>query len=964
MKKLFFLVILFVLSINLNAQNNALHFDGTNDYVSLATPLLPTASANDTWTVELKFQTVTVDYDILFSQYHSTNTNRATIGIEYGKIVYWKGTGGDIVKSTNTYNDGLWHHIALVKEGSGTNQVRLYIDGILVNSGTDSSLMTNVNTIIGQINNLSNSRNFPGKIDELRIWNTVRTQAEISANKDIELVGTETGLTAYYNFNQGVANANNTGITTLTDVTSNANNGTLHNFSLNGTTSNWVGQYTQNDTCATATNLNVSNTLLTQNIDNIVFASMTNETLCPNTNPQNYYNLWYDFTLTTDSNVYIYGDNVTYNHFALYDACSGNEISCFNNNKLLQLQAGITYKLRVFRKENEVGYGNKTFTIQSFDQPANDICSSSENITLSETLTTYNFDLRGATPNTEANCATAGTYYDVWYDFTMPTIPSNLYIQGQEYGGNKYAIYDACNGAVINCFNASTTQDNNEIITNLTAGANYKLRVYRLENHTASPSSLIHNKFKIRTYPKVSNTSCATATDVTVTETNTYVNPNFGGANLSTYQLDCENSSFNYYSAWYTFTMPVSGNLITSSTGLYNYYELFDTCNTTVISCANDNVTFQNLIGGNTYKLRISRREGNLEYDPSYNNTFRLKAIAVANNDTCTTSENITVSETETTVNFEIISAQINNEVGCSGSTAQDYADIWYDFTMPSFSGGTITTGNIFIDGTAFTNKFTIYESCGGTEIDCFESAKVVENLTSGTNYKIRVFRTQADYTNSNHKSFTITAFPASQNDDCTTSDNIIVTDTLLTVDYEFGGTLSNQESICGTNDMYSDVWYNFTLTENGDVQISNASFYDGFELYDACDNAVINCFTSSNGTFTNLSAGINYRLRVFRKQDNNQQSGTSFQILFQESLNVNNTTLSYKIKIYPNPASNIINIDSKIDINIIELFDALGKKILTTNQTIININTIQSGIYFLKINTNQGYLIKRIVVK
>jgi hypothetical protein len=55
-----------------------------------------------------------------------------------------------------------------------------------------------------------------------------------------ELIGNETGLVAYYNFNQGVPAGDNTGINTLSDKTSNSYNGTLNNFALNGTTSNWV----------------------------------------------------------------------------------------------------------------------------------------------------------------------------------------------------------------------------------------------------------------------------------------------------------------------------------------------------------------------------------------------------------------------------------------------------------------------------------------------------------------------------------------------------------------------------------------------------------------------------------------------------------------------------------------------------------------------------------------------------
>ena len=37
-----------------------------------------------------------------------------------------------------------------------------------------------------------------GEIDEIRIWNTVRTEAEITANMDIPLRGDEPGLVSYY----------------------------------------------------------------------------------------------------------------------------------------------------------------------------------------------------------------------------------------------------------------------------------------------------------------------------------------------------------------------------------------------------------------------------------------------------------------------------------------------------------------------------------------------------------------------------------------------------------------------------------------------------------------------------------------------------------------------------------------------------------------------------------------------
>src|SRR5262249_34243535 len=66
-----------------------------------------------------------------------------------------------------------------------------------------------------------------------------RTQTEIQNNMNCE-VSSGTGLEAAYHFDQGVAGGDNSAITTLTDASGNARTGTLTNFALNGSTSNFI----------------------------------------------------------------------------------------------------------------------------------------------------------------------------------------------------------------------------------------------------------------------------------------------------------------------------------------------------------------------------------------------------------------------------------------------------------------------------------------------------------------------------------------------------------------------------------------------------------------------------------------------------------------------------------------------------------------------------------------------------
>jgi hypothetical protein len=79
-----------------------------------------------------------------------------------------------------------------------------------------------------------------GNLDDVRIWNVARTAAQISTNRNCELQGNETGLVAYYKFNQGLEAADNSAITTLTDATAAAYNGTLVNFTKTGSISNFL----------------------------------------------------------------------------------------------------------------------------------------------------------------------------------------------------------------------------------------------------------------------------------------------------------------------------------------------------------------------------------------------------------------------------------------------------------------------------------------------------------------------------------------------------------------------------------------------------------------------------------------------------------------------------------------------------------------------------------------------------
>ncbi len=221
---------------------NALDFDGTNDYV--LTGLDPSATLGQSFTIETwvnprsagNYRGIGGDHD-------------GTLGIVFGQY----STGGvwDF-GAYDTANSGLpsaaipviplnqWSHVAAVYVGGVSGSITVYLNGVQVGQSTWSNRSFGHKTTfyIGQALNGADRR-FDGQIDEFRIWNTARTVAQISDDMAHQLVGNESGLQAYYRFDEGTASGTNT-ITTLDDLTSNNRHGTLNNFALTGATSNWV----------------------------------------------------------------------------------------------------------------------------------------------------------------------------------------------------------------------------------------------------------------------------------------------------------------------------------------------------------------------------------------------------------------------------------------------------------------------------------------------------------------------------------------------------------------------------------------------------------------------------------------------------------------------------------------------------------------------------------------------------
>lgn len=225
---------------------NTLNFDGSNDYVRIEDN--NALDLTSTYTIEAWIKADAFKrLGGIVSKYQANGADgyflRLSATSPYNKIDF------DGMTSSAQLENGTWYHVAAVNN-SGSRS--LYINGVATTlSGTPITVKSNDSFLgIGLDFLPDNNRYFDGQIDEVRIWNVARSAVEINAKMDCELEGSEAGLVAYYNFNQGIVGTNNNEERTLTDATANGLDGDLISFGMTGTTSNWTDGSPVTSICA------------------------------------------------------------------------------------------------------------------------------------------------------------------------------------------------------------------------------------------------------------------------------------------------------------------------------------------------------------------------------------------------------------------------------------------------------------------------------------------------------------------------------------------------------------------------------------------------------------------------------------------------------------------------------------------------------------------------------------------
>ena len=225
--------------IKMQAQTGeAINFDGSNDYVSIP------ARYSTEYTIEAWVKLNTLANRNIIAGTNSSGTSLFLSNClrvnSAGLFEHYTHDGAvKILQSPVTITTGTWYHVAISAKNNGV--MKIVVNGNeTISTFSVGVVWTGLTSFrLGQ-NTLGNFNYFNGSIDEFRVWNRQLCIDEIINNKDGEILTTAPGLATNIHFNQGLAGGNNPTVVSALDDSGFNRNGTLTNFALSGTASNWI----------------------------------------------------------------------------------------------------------------------------------------------------------------------------------------------------------------------------------------------------------------------------------------------------------------------------------------------------------------------------------------------------------------------------------------------------------------------------------------------------------------------------------------------------------------------------------------------------------------------------------------------------------------------------------------------------------------------------------------------------
>ena len=176
---------------------SALTLNGDSQYL-----LAGTASdhALTTGTIECWIKTGNAGWD-----YRGIIVKQMAFGLflRYNQLVAYDWKDAREISTGRGLNDNAWHHVAMSFQSGVTGGTVIYLDGVAVLKTTYTVAENNVALVAGAgSDSVSDGQRFAGMIDEIRIWNSVRSAEEIANNKNSSVAANSPGLISYFKLDE------------------------------------------------------------------------------------------------------------------------------------------------------------------------------------------------------------------------------------------------------------------------------------------------------------------------------------------------------------------------------------------------------------------------------------------------------------------------------------------------------------------------------------------------------------------------------------------------------------------------------------------------------------------------------------------------------------------------------------------------------------------------------------------
>lgn len=588
--------------------------------------------------------------------------------------------------------------------------------------------------------------------------------------------------------------------------------------------------------------------------------------------------------------------------------------------------------------------------------PVNDYCGNALLLNLSSNSCRSGITINGTQTSPPSDCNGNSLTYsddDVWYKFFAEstshtlTVTSDLSFEAVvdvKYTCGSSTLY--CGYDSINQSGTTGTIDTTKVVmTNLTIGKQYYVRVYSYKNGNSAQGTfdICLSGVSSQSTTAPTNDSCTIDKAKTIVSeiTSKFSNGTTIGATQSSMPAANCWGAINATpddDVWYKFNAVSSSHIITVQglSGFVPMFELRESCaSSSALYCSYNKYSslsemeLVELTIGTTYYIRIY----SLGADQSNQGNFRISVThkPIPENDDCNKAIVLTSS---TAFNYTSGTTIGANKSGsptlCDGGlspTGDSDDDVWYKFTAKE----TKHTVNILAE-TDFEPVVEVRLDCGSSinysiacssNLDSLGGKLELNDLIIDQLYYIRMYSYGPVAESNSRGNFQICVThdgvtPPPANDGCTGAVSLnsnldLTSPTTLTQGSTFGATQSAQLSNCDTMGYTNDdVWYKFSAKSTYQDLIVRGSpnFYPIVDVREGCANQTttnicgLEMKSKERITLTGLTKGKLYLVRVYGKGKLKENRG-SFEITVAKSSKPDNDECHSAQRLIPDWSDN-----------------------------------------------------------